>query len=75
VPSVKALVAALGIGSSAKKRVLRKSAKRWSGLWTLFVVIDIIRFFHRRNRKVIARRVLKDGDVLVVSSTVDRKKS
>ncbi|MEO5973749.1 MAG: hypothetical protein ABIQ38_00895 [Ilumatobacteraceae bacterium] len=75
MPSLKALVAALGIGASAKKRVLRKTVKRWGGLWTLFVVFDIIRYLHRRDRKVIARRVIRDGEVLVVTSTVDRKKS
>lgn len=73
--SVKALVAAFGLGESARKKALRKTAKRWSGLWTMFLVLDIIRYFRRRKRKIIARRVLKDGDVLVISNTVDPKKS
>lgn len=74
MPLVKALVAAIGIGNSTKRNALRKSAKRWSGLWTLLLVFDIIRYLRRRGRKVVARRVLRDGDVLVVSSTANPKK-
>lgn len=75
MPLVKALVAAIGIGKSTGRNAFRKSAKRWSGLWTLLLVFDIIRFVRRRRRKVVARRVLRDGDVLIVSSTVDPKKT
>lgn len=71
--TIKALVAAFGLRGATKNRVLRKAAKRWSGFWTLLLVLDIIRFVRRRDRQVIARRVLKDGEVLVISSTVSRK--
>lgn len=74
MPSLQAVVKAIGIGESARKRVLRKKAKRWGGLWTLLLVLDIIRYVRRRERKIVARKVLRDGDVLVISSTVDRKK-
>jgi|GEM_PF-3730242 len=57
------------------KRHLRKSVKRWGGLWTFLLLVDIVRFMRRRRRRVTNRKVLKEGEVLIISSTVspDRK--
>jgi hypothetical protein len=74
VPTIKALVAALGLRSAAKNRVLGKAAQRWSGIWMLLLILDVMRFFRRRRSQVIARRVLKDGEVLVISSSVNRER-
>lgn len=75
MPLIKALVAAFGIGKLTRKKALRKNAKRWSGPWTLLVLLDIIRYLRRRKRKIVAKRIIKDGDVFVISSTVNRKKT
>lgn len=75
MPTLRALVAGVGLGSSAKRRIYRKTATRWSGWWALLLLLDIIRFVRRRDRKVIARRRLRDGDVLVISSTTNRKRT
>lgn len=56
------------------KRYLRKSVKQWSGLWTFLLLVDVIRFIRRRQRRVTTRKVLKDGDVLIISSTVSPDK-
>jgi hypothetical protein len=74
VPTIKTLVAALGLRSAAKNRVLGKAAQRWSGIWILLLVLDVMRFVRRRRSPVVARRVLKDGEVLVISSVVNRER-
>ncbi|MHB1090138.1 MAG: hypothetical protein ACYC06_04235 [Ilumatobacteraceae bacterium] len=70
---IKALVAAFGLRSTAKKRLVGKAAQRWSGVWALLLVLDIIRLVRRRRRRVIARRILKDGEVLVISNSSNRE--
>lgn len=72
MPVIKALVAALGLRSTTKKRLVHKIAQRWSGLWALVLVLDAIRLVRRRRRRIIARRTLKDGEVLVISSSSNR---
>lgn len=74
MPTIKTLVAALGLRSAAKNRVLGKAAQRWSGIWILLLVLDVMRFVRRRRSPVVARRVLKDGEVLVISSVVNRER-
>lgn len=70
---IKALAAVFGLRNTAKNRFLGKAARRWSGLWMLLLVLDIIRSVRRHQRRVIARRVLKDDEILVISSSNDRE--
>ena len=74
--AIKAIVTALGRRRLIKNRLFGKmfgkSVRRWSGIWVLLLVFDVVRLVRRRRQRVIARRVLKDGDVLVISSTADR---
>lgn len=69
----KALVAALGLRNSTKNRLVTRAMRRWSGVWVLILVFDIIRIVHRRQHRVIARRKLRDGEVLIISSSVSRE--
>lgn len=71
--TIKSLVAALGLRSAARNRVVDRVAQRWGGIWTLLLVFNFIRFLRRRRQRVIARRVIKDGEVLVISSSVNRE--
>lgn len=74
MPTLKALVAVLGLRGRAKNRALNKIIKRWSGIWVLLLTLDLIRFMRRRQSRVIERRILKDGEVLVISSSVNRER-
>lgn len=73
MPTIKALVAAFGLCGTAKNRIVGKAVQRWSGIWALLLILDVIRFMRRRQSRVIARRVLKDGEVLVISSSANRE--
>lgn len=69
----KALVAALGLRNSTKNRLVTRAMRRWSGVWVLILVFDIIRIVRRRQHRVIARRKLQDGEILIISSSVNRE--
>lgn len=70
---IKALVAALGSRSTSRSRVIGRAARRWSFIWILLLLLDIFRFLRRRQSRVIARRVLKDDEVLVISNSSTRE--
>ena len=46
--------------------------QRWGGIWVLILMFDIIRVVRRRQRRVIARGKLRDGEVLIISNSVNR---
>lgn len=71
MPIIKALIAVFGLRSASKGRLLGKVAQRWSGIWILLLVLDVMRIVRRHRSQVIARRVLKDGEVLVISNSVN----
>jgi len=75
--AIKTIVTALGRRRLVKNRLFRKmfgkTVQRWSGIWMLLLVFDIMRFVRRRRQHVIARKVLKDGEVLVISSAFNRE--
>ena len=68
----KALLAALGLRSSTKNRLVSRAMQRWGGIWVLILMFDIIRVVRRRQRRVIARGKLRDGEVLIISNSVNR---
>lgn len=70
--TTRALVAVLGLRRATTHRVLGKAVRRWSGMWTLLMVLNIVRIMRRRQRRVIIRRVLREGEVLVISNSVTR---
>lgn len=73
MPAIKALLGALGLRNAARNRFLGRVAQRSSGVWIALLAFKLIRFVRQRQRRVIARRVIKDGEVLIISSSVNRR--
>lgn len=73
MPAIKALLGALGLRNAARNRVLGRVAQRSSGVWIALLAFNLIRFVRQRQRRVIARRVIKDGEVLIISSSINRR--
>lgn len=73
MPKIRALVAAFGLRSTAKNQLMAKVLRPWGGLWTLLFVYKLIRIVRHRQQRVIVRKIINEGDVLVISNSVSRE--